>query len=90
MQHTPGQGFFLESNFSFTDEVLEMVAEYLPEAEVYNCYLPCSSGENPAGVARSSVRVEVSGNGAMWSAETIAFLEGEETRIQSCRMTRLG
>jgi hypothetical protein len=89
MSYAPGKGFFLESDFSFADEILNMVGEYLPESGVYNFYLPGSSGENATGVVRSSVRVEIRSSGdAMWSAKTHTFLDGKEVQVQSYRMIR--
>jgi len=89
MSYEEGEGFFLESSFAYTDEVLKMVGEFVPDSNKYNFYLLGAGGENAAGIVRSSVRVEVrSAGAAVWFAETYTIIDGVETQIQSYIMTR--
>jgi hypothetical protein len=88
LSYEPDQGFFLESNFSYSDEVLKMVGEYLLDANKYNFYLVGAGGEMVTGILRSSVRVEIRSSGsALWVADTFAYIDGKETQVQSYRFT---
>ena len=90
LSYQPGQGFFLESEFAFSEETLKFVGEYMPDSGTYNFYLLSGSGgETATGVIRSSVRVEVRSSGAaLWIADTYSYVDGQETQIQSYRFTR--
>ena len=89
VSYQDGRGFFLESDFAFEDDVLKLVGEYLVDTNKFNFYLIGASGENPTGIMRSSVRVEMRSSGdALWVAETFAYVDGKETLVQSYRFTR--
>ena len=91
MTYDPGQGFFLENSYSYSDEELKFVGEYLADRNAYNYYLTNNtSGEMVSGgVLRSNMRVEVRVSGAaMWVAEAYTHIDGKEVLVQSYRFTR--
>lgn len=79
LSYDPGQGFFLESSFSFSDEVIKGVGEYLVDKNAYNFYLTSNtSGEMVTGMLRSSVRIEIRVSGsAMWVADTYTHIDNK-------------
>ena len=92
LRYEPGQGFFLENSFSsVSDEVLELVGEYLVDKNAYNFYLinPTDGEMVAGGILRSNVRVELRIVGSsLWVAETFTLIEGREEKVQSYRFTR--
>ncbi len=90
LSYDPGQGFAVESSFSFSDEVLRGVGEYLVDKNAYNFYLINNTGgEMVGGLLRSSVRVEIRVSGsAMWVADTFTHIDNSEVQVQSYRFTR--
>ncbi len=91
LTYDPGQGFFLETSFSTTDEIVKSVGEYLPDKNSYNFYVVQGEGGEmvQGGIMRSSVRVEIRVSGpAMFVAETFTLIEGQEVQVQSYRFTR--
>ena len=90
LNYDPGQGFSFESSFSFSDEVVKGVGEYLVDKNAYNFYVVSNtSGEMVAGLLRSSARVEIRVSGsAMWVADTYTHIDGKEVQVQSYRFTR--
>jgi hypothetical protein len=90
LSYQPGRGFSLESDFAFSDEVLNFVGEYRADSGVYNFYLiGTSGGETATGVIRSSARVEIRSSGtALWTADTYSYVDGKDTQVQSYRFTR--
>jgi hypothetical protein len=89
LSYEPGQGFFLESDFAYSDDVLKMVGEYLPETNKYNFYLVGAGDESTTGILHSSVRVEIRSSGsALRVAETFAYIDSKETQVQSYQFTR--
>ena len=60
LSYDPGQGFFIESSFSFSAEVIKCVGKYLADKNAYNFYvISNTSGEMVTGMLRSSVRIEI-------------------------------
>ena len=90
LNYDPGQGFSFESSFSFSDEVVKGVGEYLVDKNAYNFYVVSNtSGEMVAGMLRSSARIEIRVSGsAMWVADTYTHIDGREVQVQSYRFTR--
>jgi hypothetical protein len=90
LSYQPGRGFSLESDFAFSDEVLNFVGEYRADSGVYDFYLiGTSGGETATGVIRSSARVEIRSSGtALWTADTYSYVDGKDTQVQSYRFTR--
>jgi len=92
LRYEPGQGFFLENNFSsVSDEVLEFVGEFLVDKNAYVFYLTSHEGSEmvAGGILRSNVRVEVRIVGsALWVAEAFTLTDGTEQKVQSYRFTK--
>ena len=82
MTYDPGQGFFLENSFSYSDEELKFVGEYLTDKN--------TGGEMASGgILRSNMRVQIRSSGAtMWVAEAYTHIDGKEVLVQSYRFTR--
>jgi hypothetical protein len=92
LTYDPGQGFFLENYFTFTDEVLKGVGEYLTDKNAYNYYLVGDTGGEmvSGGVLRSNVRIEIRiSSPSMFVAETYTHIDGKEVQVQSYRFTKL-
>jgi hypothetical protein len=87
----PGQGFFLEGNFDYQDDVVMGIGEFLVDRDVYIFYLVEGEGEEMAtgGVLRSNGRIEMRiVSPSLWIAETYTFVEGAEEKVQTYRFTR--
>ena len=91
LSYEPSKGFFLETSFSFSDEVIEAVGEYLVNRNAYYFY-PTSytTGEMAqGGVLRPAVRLEIRVTSPMiWVAEAYTHINGRETLVQTFRFTR--
>ena len=91
ISYQPGQGFFLENNFTIADETLKMVGEYLADRNAYNFFLTGNTGGEmiSGGILRSSVRLEIRSSGpSLFTAETYTHIDGEEVLVQSYRFIR--
>ena len=88
--YEPEKGFFLVSNFRYSDEVLRFSGRYQADTGTYVFYLfGGAGGQIVTGIARLSVRVEVrSLDTASWVADTFSSVDGRTTQVQSYRFTR--
>ncbi len=88
--YEPGKGFFLETDFSHSDEMLRLTGRYRPESNKYVFYLiGGSDGKTATGINRTSVRLEIrSLDTRSWVAETFASVDGQSIQVQSSRFTR--
>jgi len=89
LTYEPGQGFFLENVFDFTNEKVSAVGEYMPHKNAFNFYVTENTGELVGGNVRSLVRIEMRSSGAsMWIAETFTHIDGKEVQVQQYRFTK--
>jgi len=91
MTYEPGQGFFLENGFSFTNETLKFTGEYLADKNTYNYYLTnYTDGQMVTGeIMRSSVRLEIRvATPSLWFAEAYTHIDGKEVKVQSYRFIK--
>ena len=78
-------------SFSFTDETLKFVGEYLVDRNSYNYYLVTHTSSEMAvgGQMRSSVRLEITiSNPSMWTARAYTHVDGKEVKVQEYKFLK--
>ena len=90
ISHVPDRGFTLESQFTYSGELLKFSGQYDEVTGRYIFYLSDGTGgETATGMPRTSVRVEIrSLDLDSWVADTYSAVDGQSIKVQSYKFTR--
>ena len=90
ISHVPDKGFTLESQFTYSGELLKFSGQYDEVTGRYIFYLSDDTGgETATGMPRTSVRVEIrSLDLDSWVADTYSAVDGQSIKVQSYQFTR--